>query len=161
MLVSDTETDRKRHWRAFRSHTAKNGLWLLRSFAAANPRPLFHQVAWLADADTDHARLADDVKQVSAYVDRYGEKRWSEPSIVIDKELAESFLRAAEVLVPSGEVSVREMELWLQHIKPAMRTGRTTVAARAWNDAMVAEGLKQDDRANWAAFLGLNDDQPE
>jgi hypothetical protein len=112
----------------------------------------------LADANADHTRLADDVKQVSAYVDRYGERCWSEPAEVVDRDLAETFLRAAEILVPAGETSAREMELWLEHIGPAIKTGQTIVAARAWNDAMVREGLKPDDRDYWSTFLGLNDD---
>jgi AbiV family abortive infection protein len=140
-------------WADFRKHTIKNGQWVLRQLVLSGARKLadFRPVV----GGGPESDLLDYLKRSATYADCEGDQRWSEPSKVITAELAADLLRAAEPLIPGELVSVREIELWIEHVGPVVAD--TAASARSvvcWAEAMKAEGIKDFDLEALEAFIG-------
>ena len=60
-----------------------------------------------------------NIKQISIYTDCLGLAHWSNPSEVIDKDLAENLIFIAQALSVGHEVTIKEIELWEKHLKNA------------------------------------------
>lgn len=108
-------------WREYRSHRAKNTMWILPDLAAKGA----HSLTPLRDAvdkDGEHTAVLDAVKQIGLYTDCYGDCHWSVPSEVIDANLAKQLVMTAEVLSQKVEISPREIELWKEIMEPVWGT---------------------------------------
>lgn len=144
-LARDQE-ELKATWRDYRTHTSKNEMWplidLLRQGARRlrDFRPLFIEEA-------DHPTLLNNLKQMALYTDCLGQGHWSIPDEVIDENLARSIVQVAELLVPNREITEREIELWILHMKPVWkeRMELMEAAVAEWHRQMCAEGLSDDD----------------
>ena len=151
-LASDAELTHT--WKEFRSHKSKNAHWILMDLARQGARTL-DDLAPIFSPSATHPELLDKVKQISFYVDCYGEKQnWSEPTSVIDIDLAKSLVIIADVLSKGGEdVSSREIELWIAHVGPSAMTLDAKGALLRWSAAMHAEGLTQRPPSEFASFI--------
>lgn len=129
-------------WRAYRWHTEKNVSWLLPDLVAEGARCL-DDFTPLFDENSDHPELLDRVKQLAFYSDCVEGRHWSEPSKVIDEELASSLIPIAGIFVRDEEISEREVEIWIKHLSPVWRTtdGLMKMGAERWYEEMQKEGL--------------------
>ena len=98
--------------------------------------------------DAEHTDLIDQVKQIGFYTDCLGKCHWSEPDKVIDEELANSLVQIAGFLTKSEEVSVREMELWVQHLKPYWFGHKEHMehALVQFDEALCRENIKKEEK---------------
>lgn len=142
LSLAESEQEIRKGWRDYRSHTSKNAMWLLPSLVARGARRLA-DLASLFDAQSDHPCVLDHVKQIGFYTDCLGNAHWSSPSLVVDQALTSSLLTTADILSRGGEVSVREIELWVMHMKPVWKSTPEwrTKALANWYSEMQAEGL--------------------
>lgn len=115
-VAKDAKEIRSR-WRDYRSHTKKNVAWILPDLVAQGARsldalkPIFHE-------ESDHPYVLEQVKQLGFYTDCLGKAHWSIPDEVIDEQLARMLVATAEIFVRDREVTVEEIELWIEHIGP-------------------------------------------
>jgi AbiV family abortive infection protein len=105
-------------WREYRSHTRKNVMWVFVDLVASGARKL-DDFAPIFDPTSDHPDVLDQVKQLGFYTDCLGKAHWSCPAIVVNEGLAHALVRTAKVLSSSTDtVTVREIELWIEHLGP-------------------------------------------
>ena len=129
-------------WRAYRSHTKKNAIWMLPDLAHDGARSLDDFKPLFAE-DADHPQVLDGVKQIAFYTDCYRAGLWSIPKTVIDLKLATNLVKTARVFAGNAAVTTpREMELWVRHLSP-MPVGVDAMkqALLAWHSEMLREGL--------------------
>lgn len=139
---SDVEASAK--WKEYRSHTRKNGAWLLPQLAAQGAKKL-EDLRPLFEEGAEHPYLLDQLKQLGFYTDCLGQAHWSLPADVISEELAESLVETARLFARSsaGECTTREIELWVEHLGPVRQDlGWTKQAVINWYAAMQEAGLK-------------------
>ena len=72
-----------------------------------------------------------------------GKRNWSMPQEIIDRDLALKILSIAELLTKIREVSVEEIELWIQYLKPHWKQGDTARATALfnWDQEMRRRGI--------------------
>jgi AbiV family abortive infection protein len=150
--------DLKQKWRRYRDHRSKNGKWILPNLVRDGARRL-DSLALTIERDSEHTALLNSLKQLGFYTDCYGNVHWSEPDRVFsgDQEsLGPYLVHVAELLVPKHETTVREIELWMEHMKPVWGTAEMRFAVVRFQAAMVAEGLSDTTPAEMAAFLRID-----
>ena len=133
-------------WREYRSHRSKNTAWIVHALVLDGAKDL----ASLREATNpkgEHTALLDQLKQIALYTDCLGKAHWSEPVEVIDEDLARSLVRLAEMHSSSRIVTVKEVELWIEHLKPVY--GRPLdemkTALENWFEAMCENGIEKYD----------------
>lgn len=143
----------KEAWRDFRRHTAKNSHWVLPEIAMGgggsleNFRP--------AVDGGQHSHVLDAVKQIALYADCLGTGgNWSDPEVVIDRSLAEHMVALADAMAREEAVTVREIELWMEHVRPHNGGPHMARAVVAYQMALHAEGLSTTSPEELAAFMG-------
>lgn len=147
-------------WRDYRSHTKKNASWLLPQLVAEGARGL-DDFRPLFGKDAQHPFLLDQVKQVSLYTDCLGNAHWSAPADVIDGDLANMLVRIARVFLKHRDVTAKEIELWVKHMRPHMGSGIVTdydgtkQAMLDWHADMQEHGLATHGIEEIEAFLYL------
>ena len=140
-------------WKDFRSHRAKNAHAAFYDYVALGARTL-SDFAGMYDETASHPATFDAMKQFSIYVDLYNAKgEWTIPQDAVDESLARNLLSAAKPLVRDNAVSEREIELWIEHMRPAWRTKGAKAALVAWQQAMFEEGLSSVTGAAVAGFV--------
>ncbi|WP_242392002.1 AbiV family abortive infection protein [Anaeromyxobacter oryzisoli] len=152
----------KKAWRAYRSHKSKNAAWMFPSMVGEGARKL-DEFRALFDGSSNHPLLADQLKQLGLYTDCVGQRRWSVPTALIDEGPARAMVETARVMArkPEHPVTVRELELWREHLGAVQGAGFETQkrALACWVRALVAEGLHdQQSLDGFMRFLGLADD---
>ena len=115
LALAETDEEASRIWKDYRSHTKKNFLWLMPQLIMKGARRL-DDFRPLFEHEADHTYILDQVKQISFYTDCLGEAHWSEPTKVIDKELATMLVQIAKIFASKNRVTVKEIELWIKHI---------------------------------------------
>ncbi len=115
LALAETEQEASRIWKDYRSHTKKNVLWLMPQLIIKGARQL-DDFRPLFEPEAEHPYILDQVKQISFYTDCLGEAHWSEPTEVVDKELATMLVQIAKIFASKNEVTVKEIELWVKHI---------------------------------------------
>jgi AbiV family abortive infection protein len=153
LIIDISEPEVKAEWKRYRDHRSKNGHWILPSLAAGGARTLgaFSDVV---NRESEHTETLNIVKQLGFYSDCYGEKcHWSDPQAVVSRELAEDLVKTAEVLAPKKDVTVRELQLWQQHLGPVWKTAEMSHALLRWAAAMNEEGLTETTAAEFEAFV--------
>lgn len=141
-FLTASADDIKGLWRAYRSHTKKNINWILPELVAKGARRL-EDFRPIVDGASDHPEVLDATKQMGFYTDCLGNVHWSLPSEVVDETLAKRLVAAAEILSPERNVSVRELELWVEHLGPVWNKNPDWMkqALVNWYGAMQADGL--------------------
>lgn len=154
--------DIKRLWKEYRTHTKKNINWILPELVAKGARRL-EDFKPIVDSASDHPDILDATKQIGFYTDCLGKTNWSRPTDVVDETLAKNLVNAAEVLSPDRNISVRELELWAEHMGPVWNKNLDWMkqALVNWYGAMQAEGLVPAGSNKMQAFVkeGLATDQ--
>jgi AbiV family abortive infection protein len=149
-------------WKEYRTHAKKNLNWILPDLVAKGARRL-EELRPIVDGSSDHPQVLDAVKQIGFYTDCFVEGRWSTPSAVVDEALAKSLVATAEVLVPRAPVSVRELELWIEHLGPVwnMHVEWMKQGLVNWYAAMQREGLAPAGTNQMGSFIrdGLTERQ--
>jgi len=154
LAVARNDEDVRRSWKDYRTHTKKNVAWLLPDLAAKGARTL-DDLRPLFEDGAEHPLILDQLKQVGFYTDCLGRVHWSEPDQAIDADLARILVRTADVLARGREVTVREIELWVEHVKPVWM-GKLEWMKKAlsnWRAAMQAEGLAVPDAGKFDNFI--------
>ena len=131
LLLARDEKELKEEWRNFRSHTAKNLMWIFPQLAMEGGRQLedFRRVV---DEGSDHGKTLEVIKQVAFYSDAYGDCNWSMPGNVIDESLAKLIVGVAKILASDKKVtmtSAAELEIWVKHILPVWKGDNVSMKA--------------------------------
>lgn len=140
IAITTNEKDLKDRWKEFRSHTVKNRHWILHDLVRSGAKVLddFRKIV----EGGEHAFVLDSVKQISIYTDCLGSGgNWSDPDNVIDKELAQGLVDTADLLSRRKDVSVREIELWIEIVRPHNGTPEMARAVIEYQTVIHAEGL--------------------
>jgi AbiV family abortive infection protein len=137
-----SEDEARKLWREYRSHTAKNVLWLLPQLVGQGARRL-QDFASLFSEDSDHPYILDQVKQIGIYTDCLGKAHWSEPSEVIDEKLAQTLVATAALLARDKEITAAEIDLWVKVVGPHLNGTRANAEAalQEWYVQMQYLGL--------------------
>lgn len=153
-FLTATTDDIKGLWKEYRSHTKKNVNWIFPELVANGARRL-EDFRPIVHATSDHPDILDATKQLGFYTDCLGTARWSLPDEVVDEALAKSLVTAAEVLSPERTVTVRELELWIEHLGPVWNKNPEWMkqALVNWYGAMQAEGLAPTGLNKMQAFV--------
>ncbi|QUM84590.1 AbiV family abortive infection protein [Moritella sp. 28] len=148
----------KEAWKAYRSHTKKNVMWLFPSLVQSGHRTL-ESFEELFSKDSEHSMMLDDLKQIGFYTDCLGDRNWSIPNDVIDKRAAEGILKVASALCRERTYSKKEVDLWVKHMKPVCDSSMSLVreALNNWFSEMLAEGLIEEGSMRFSEFVGEND----
>lgn len=152
LVTAHDEKDLKQIWTEYRSHKAKNTMWILPKLAAGGANQLAH-FADAVDKESEHSALLDALKQIGFYTDCYGDSHWSVPPNVISADLAKHLVFTAEVLSTKKSVSVREIELWKKFMAPVWETSAMRNAVIRWHQAMVDEGLASHSQEEFERFI--------
>lgn len=165
LSLSKTDKDIINTWKEYRSHVKKNVLGIFPQKFIEGARKL-DDFRSIFDGKSEHPYILDQLKQISFYTDCLGQAHWSEPTLVINKELAESLVLTAEILTSRNEVTAREIELWIKHFSNTDFSDLTKAKESLlhwYYDMQVAELLpdsyKIKDIVDWLGFdLGLAKD---
>jgi AbiV family abortive infection protein len=145
-------------WRDYRKHTEKNAAWLVPQLVAEGARGL-DEFRSLFGKNPDQPFLLDNVKLISLYTDCLGDAHWSTPADLIDGDLAKMLVRVARLFLEHRDVTSKEIELWVKHMRPYMRSGEVIDYDRAkeamldWHADMQELGLATYGAEEWEAFL--------
>jgi len=142
ILTEDDPKELKKKWQDYRKHTAKNVMWHFPRLVADGARNL-EDFKFLFDPSNDHPQELENIKQLSAYTDAFTNCKWSNPKDVIDKALAKTILRVAEIMVEktSHMTTEKELEIWVKHMKPTKGVGMVDSKAALINCYKEAEEL--------------------
>lgn len=147
------EADLKRVWKEYRSHRAKNVHWIIPTLAAEGARTMM-QMRPATDIEGDHTSMLDTIKQLSFYTDCFNEKpRWSEPGEAIDADFAPSIVATAKMLNRDQVTTVRELELWIEFVRPHYNKPSMANAVLSFQRKMFDEGLSSTSPEQLEAFM--------
>lgn len=142
-------------WKAYRSHTKKNTLWIVGELVQRGARTL-DELRSMVDPDSDHPDILDQLKQLSIYTDCFRDAKWSSPIDLDLNTTAHYLVKMAQILGKSKTVTAEEIQLWKKHLLPVkdapMETQKAAVAA--WFDDMRRLGLSEASPEEVGAFLG-------
>ncbi len=149
-------------WKDYRTHTKKNVLWIIRDLVTNGARKI-EDFGAIVDSNSNHPRTLDLVKQLGFYSDCLGDGHWSAPNEAINRDLASSLVEVAEIVAPRRVISIRELELWIEHWNPNHPEGDVGMmrGVADYYAAMQAEGLAPAGPNVMATFLrlGMSDNQ--
>ncbi len=154
LALSPNVDVRRNAWKDYRSHRSKNAAWILPELVAKGARDL-DSLRLAADSSAEHTAILDQLKQIGFYTDCLGDAHWSEPAKVIDENLARSLVGIANLLAREGTVTEREMELWVEHMRPVYGAPPILMntALLNWFAAMRQNGLWEDGDIGVDAFV--------
>jgi AbiV family abortive infection protein len=145
--------DLKKAWKDYRSHSAKNVMWILPQLVAEGARTML-QLRPATEIDGEHTKILDSVKQLSFYTDCFNDKpRWSDPVEAVDGALAESVIATAKILNQVEEITVRELELWVHHVRPHFDKQTMPQAVINYQKSLFEEGLSKTRPEKLEAFM--------
>lgn len=155
MAIAEADKEWQQLWKAYRSHTKKNALWLFGELVHKGARTL-DEFGPLFDQESDHPDILDQMKQLCIYTDCFTNTKWSSPDEVDIKGLAPYLVKMAQVLGKPKAVTAAEVELWRKHLLPVkgapMNVQKQAVAA--WFHEMKLLGLSEASPEEVETFLG-------
>lgn len=154
-LVTERDVDGVRVvWKDYRSHTKKNSMWIIGQLVSEGARKV-EDFRKIVDPGSDHMKLLDSVKQLGFYTDCLNAAHWSEPVDVVDEGLARTLVATARAVASKRPVTVRELELWARHWRPAGQRSLAEMKASVthWYADMQTEGLAPKGPNMMASFL--------
>ena len=154
LASAPNEKVRRRAWKDYRTHRSKNAAWILPDLIAKGARDL-DSLRLASDASAAHRALLDQVKQIGLYTDCLGDAHWSEPEKIVDENTSRSLVGIADLLAKSKVVTVKEIELWVEHIRPTYGAplGCAKTALLDWYAAMRENNLGVDGDIPVEAFV--------
>jgi len=158
--LSTVKSDEELHnlWKDYRSHTKKNIQWQLVDMVRQGARKL-DDFKSMFDPSSEHPFVLDNVKQISFYTDCLGQAHWSNPSEVIEEDLARNLLFIAQVLSSGHDVTTKEIQLWFKYFHNADSSSKSQKEALLhWYYDMGNAGLLPADHkmADLFKWLGFN-----
>ena len=151
-LVSDPK-ELRAVWSDFRNHRAKNAGWVIPDLVRQGGRSLLEFGAAL-DRKSDHSAQLNAVKQMNIYTDCIGEDGdWLSPSDEVARELAAAMIDRAHNTWGRKEVTLRDIELWMELLTPHYGKPTMREAYLTYQRAMNAEGLSKMPEQDMRAFL--------
>jgi AbiV family abortive infection protein len=118
LVLAEDHAEAAAIWKRFRRHTEKNIFW---SFQAGTTEGLMRRIETLF-ADDDKPKILETLKQSALYTDCIGAGTWISPTEIpeeIIKPFAEGLIKIADFHASLAPRSLRELELWVQNVKPA------------------------------------------
>src|SRR5262249_16729636 len=107
---------------------------------------------------------SDFIKQVGFYTDGYpGDPAgvyWSAPSEWITEDIARSFLKQAELTLQKV-LTVRELELWIEHVVQHLGTDASREAVIEYYRALKSEGFSTKSIEEIESFYRKSMDGPK
>lgn len=154
LALSKSHPDLVEAWRNYRSHTQKNVAWILPELAASGARRL-DDLRPLFDKTSDHPFVLDQLKQLGFYTDCLGKGHWAIPEEVVDEKLARMLVSIARIFAANRMHSVREVELWIEHIGPVWKRDAAWMkqALINWHAAMQRAGLAPEGPNEMEQFI--------
>lgn len=145
----------KEAWKAYRSHTKKNVMWIFPSLVADGAKKL-EEFKDVFNNESEHPQLLDNLKQIGFYTDCLGKAHWSVPAEVIDKKNATQMIIIAKTQCKEGNFTEREIELWIKHLKPVWQGSMDVMktALNNWFEDMKKEQLITEHELSFKAFIG-------
>jgi AbiV family abortive infection protein len=155
MATAHEEKEWVELWRAYRSHTKKNTLWIFGELVQKGARTL-DELRPLIDPDSDHPDILDQMKQLSIYSDCFKDAKWSSPADVDLHATAPYLVKVAQILGRAKNVTVDEIQLWQKYLLPVKDAPMATQkkAVTAWFHEMKLLGLSDASPEEVEAFLG-------
>jgi AbiV family abortive infection protein len=123
ILLEDDPKLLKKEWQNYRRHTEKNSNWIVPELISKGARHI-EEMRQTVDKNSDHTQQLDNLKQLAFYTDAFSKCKWSIPKEIISKELAESILSVAKIMVgkdTKGITTEAELKLWVKHLKPVWK----------------------------------------
>lgn len=153
VLHSDDPKELKEAWKEYRSHRAKNVMWILPKLASEGATTMM-QLRPATDVEGDHTKMLDSVKQLSFYTDCLtNNARWSEPGEAVDAPFAPAIIATAKLLNREAETSVRELELWAECVAPHYAKPTMGDALLVFQRRLFDEGLTSTTPEAMEAFV--------
>jgi AbiV family abortive infection protein len=164
LAIANDEKTVAQCWRSYRSHTQKNVAWLLPQLVGEGARRL-DDFRTLFDDDAEHPFILDQLKQISFYSDCLGKNNWSNPTEVIDENLARAIVSVANIMSKENEVQPLEIELWIKHLGPVwmLSDGAMKKGLENWYEEMQEKGLASEGENEMKKFIrnGVSDSKPD
>ena len=155
MAIAEDEKEWLQLWKAYRSHTKKNTLWIFGELVQKGARSL-DELRPLVDPESDHPDILDQMKQLCTYTDCFTKAKWSSPEEVDVGALAPYLVKMAQILGRPKAVTTEEIELWRKHLLPVkgapMEAQKQAVSA--WFHEMKLHGLSEASPEEVEDFLG-------
>ena len=109
----------------------------------------------LFDDKAEHPFLLNQVKQIGFYTDCLGKAHWSLPMEVIDKAMATTLVKTADLLAQTKQVTETEIELWIKRMKPVWKGSRVQMekALIQWYQEMQEKGLAEKGKNAMSEFI--------
>lgn len=156
MSLSKEGKELKAGWKKYRSHKDKNTHWVAIDMMAQGARSL-DELSMIADPESDHPEVLDQLKQVAFYTDCLGSAHWSFPEDVIDKDLTASILRVADIFSRKKECSEEHILLWIKHMLPVKNKSKEiqNKALLDWLNEMEKKRYMSEGKIGFKQFLGF------
>jgi AbiV family abortive infection protein len=116
LLIANSEEEVGKCWKEFRTHTKKNLNWILPDLFDKGARKI-EDFYLMVDKNSEHPFYLNGVKQLGFYTDCVDNADWSNPEQNVDEEQAKRLVRVAHTLLQDKEVSSKELELHVKHMK--------------------------------------------
>lgn len=148
LALTKNRDETREVWKSYRSHTKKNSMWILPEMVAKGARKL-EDFREMVDDESEHMFVLERLKQVGFYTDCLSKGQWSLPEQVIDSEFAEGIVGIAALSARDREVTTREIDLWIKHLKPVW-SGEISLmkqALHSWFVEMQEEGLMEKNKS--------------
>lgn len=157
MAIAEDEKEWLQLWKAYRSHTKKNTLWIFGELVQKGARNL-DELRPLVDPESDHPDILDQLKQLCTYTDCFTKAKWSSPEAVDVGSLAPYLVKIAKILGKPKAVTTEEIELWRKHLLPVKGAPMETQkqAVLAWFQEMRLHGLSEASPEEVENFLGMH-----
>jgi AbiV family abortive infection protein len=162
LSVAGSDSEVSEGWRSYRSHTRKNVLGGLLDAYHGGARKLGDFFDMFADT-AERSQLLDNLKQLGFYTDCLGQSHWSEPSEVIGETVARRAVTTATALATDGEISTKEIELWVTHLGEVWGTAAMSDGLLRWYEDMQRQGLAAPGPNAMRVFIedGIDGWQPD
>ncbi len=145
--------DLKQGWKEYRSHRAKNVMWILPKLAAHGARTLM-QLREATEIDGDNTAMLNAVKQLCFYTDCFNENlRWSDPSDAVDPSFAPAIIGTDKMLNRERVTTQRELKLWMEIVKPHYEKPTMAGALIEFQREACREGLTTTSPESLEAFV--------
>jgi AbiV family abortive infection protein len=156
MAISGDQKEWQTNWKAYRSHTKKNLLWILGDLVRQGKTTL-DELSLVADPQSAHPDVLDNLKQLCIYTDCFTNVKWSSPNKIQLAELAPYLLKMAQVFAGSKIVTAEEVELWRKHLFPVKNEPLASQkkAVSAWYHELKLRGLSNEDIERVDTFLNV------
>ena len=154
LASAPNEEVRRRAWKDYRNHRSKNAAWILPDLVAQGAKDL-DSLRLAAEPSSEHTAVLNQVKQISFYTDCWGAAHWSDPEKVIDENASRLLVGIAELLANGKVVTVKEVELWIKHIRPVYGAPleEMKTALLDWYSEMCENNLWEDGDIPVEAFV--------